>query len=300
MDQIHQMIVFIAVGEELSLARAARRLNLSPDAVARAVCSLEAQLGNKLLLRTARTVQLTEAGRRYLDGLKKIMAKLAKADEAATDVKLSREGRLTVTAAPIFAKAFVIPCIVEYMRRFPDVEVWGYFADRAVNLVDEGIDVAVRVGRLMDSGLKAVGVGQVRRLLCASPAYLAMHGVPGHPADLRKHTIVATTAIAPRAELKSGLYDGASNDKMRLRLTVTSHDAAIDAALAGMGIACLLLPHVAPLVEAGRLVPVLRGHDPAPLPVQVVHREGKNGSSKVRDFIDLLVARLRANASLNA
>jgi DNA-binding transcriptional LysR family regulator len=299
MDQLYLMTVFIAVGEEQSLAIAARRLNLSPEAVARAVCALEAQLGNKLLLRTPRSVQLTEDGRRYLEGLRRIMAKLAEADQAATEIKLRREGRLRVTACPMLGRGFVIPCIVDYMHRFPDVEVWGYFSDRTVNLVDEGIDVAVRVGQLVDSRLKSMRVGRLRRLLCASPAYLARRGVPEHPADLRQHTIIATTAMASRSEMKSGLYDAGPNNKTRLRLTVTSHEAAIDAAVAGLGITCLLLSHVAPLLDNGCLVPVLAAHEAPPLPVQVVHREGKNGSSKVRDFIDLLVARLRADGSLN-
>jgi DNA-binding transcriptional LysR family regulator len=126
-----------------------------------------------------------------------------------------------------------------------------------------------------------------------------MHGAPEHPADLRKHTIIAATATVPRNEFKSGLCDGGSSEKTRMRLTVTSHDAAVDAALAGLGITWLLFPHVAPLLHDGRLVTVWPGHDPAPLPVQVVHREGKHGVSKVRDFIDLLVARLRANSSLH-
>lgn len=298
MDQHYLMTVFIAVGEEQSLAGAARRLNLSPEAVGRAVSTLEAQLGNKLLLRTARSVKLTEVGRHYLDGLLRIMAKLAEADEAATGFRFSREGRLKVTASPMLGKGFVIPCIVEYMNQFPDVEVWGYFSDRTVNLVDEGVDVAVRMGHLVDSSLKSIRVGRVRRLLCASPSYLARYGVPRDLSELRKHTVIATSSLASRGEINPGLYDVGANAKVRLRLTVTSHDAAIEAAEAGLGITYVLGSHVMPLLESGRLVTVLPGLDTPALPVQVVHREGKLGSPKVRDFIDLLVARLRSNSSL--
>lgn len=299
MDQLYLMTVFIAVGEEQSLAAAARRLNISPEAAARAVGMLEARLGNKLLSRTARSVQLTKAGRCYLDGSLRIMAKLEDADQAARGVKSRGEGRLKVTAPPMLGKGFVIPCIVDYMIRFPDVEVWGYFPDRIVNLVEEGIDVAVRVGHLVDSSLKSIRVGRVRRLLCAAPAYLARHGVPAQPADLRKHTIIATTAMASCGQMSPGPCDAGPNGKTRSRLTVASQDAALDAAVAGLGIACLFGSHLAPLLDSGRLTTVLPSLEAAPLPVQVVHREGKHGSSTVRHFIDLLVAHLRADRSLN-
>jgi DNA-binding transcriptional LysR family regulator len=299
MDPIYLMKVFIAVGEEESLAAASRRLNLSSVAVTRAVSALEAQLGNKLLLRMTRNVRLTDAGRRYLEGLKGILAKLAEADETAAGINSDRRRRLTVTASPLFGRNLVIPCIVEYMHRFPDVDVSAHFADRIVNLVDEKMDVAVRIGRLPDSGLKSVAVGWVRRLLCASPAYLDMHGSPEHPPDLREHMIIATSAMSPRVDVKSGWHDGPANSRLRPRLTVTSHDAAIEAALAGLGITRLLSCQAAPLLANGSLKIVLVGHEAAPLPVQVLHREGKYGSSKVRDFIDSLVARLRADSSLN-
>jgi DNA-binding transcriptional LysR family regulator len=299
MDQLYLMKVFIAVGKEQSLAAAARRLDLSPEAVGRAVSTLEAQLGNKLLLRTARSVRLTDVGQHYLAGLMRIMERLAKADEAVTGIKLSHVGRLKVTAPPMLGKGFVIPCIADYMSQFPDVEVWGYFSDRTVNLVDEGVDVAVRVGRLADSSLKSIRVGSVRGLLCASPSYLARHAAPQDLSDLRKHAIIATSTLVSSGEIHPGSNDVGANSKIRFRLTVTSHDAAIEAAEAGLGIVWVLGAHVRPLLESGRLVPVLPSLDTAPVPVQVVHREGNLGSPKVRDFIDLLVARLRSNSSLN-
>lgn len=292
------MTVFVAVGEEESLAAAARRLNLSRDAVTRAVGSLEAQLGNKLLLRMTRNVRLTEAGRRYFEGLKSVMAKLAKADEAAARINGNRKGRLTVTASPVLARNLITPCIVEYMQQFPDVDVWAYYSDRIINLVDEGVDVAVRIGRLPDSGLKAVSVGQVRRLLCASPAYLATHGAPEHPADLREHVVISTSAPPPQVDLKAGLNDSPASVRIRPQLTVTSHDAAVEAALSGVGIARLMSCQVAPLLADSSLQIVLPNFKSGTSPVQVLHREGKYGASRVRDFIDLLIARLRADSSL--
>lgn len=296
MDPIHLMTVFIAVGEEECLAAAARRLDLSPAAVTRAVGALEAQLGADLLLRMTRNVRLTEVGRRYLAALKGIMAKLAAAERAASGVNVAHRGALSVTASVVFGKIFVLPCIAEYMHQFPEIDVAACFVDRVVNLVDEGQDVAVRIGRLPDSGLKSLAVGKVRRVMCASPVYLAAQGVPQQPADLRRHMIIARNGISPGIDAMSVATDRTA---YRARLTVTSGESAIGAAVAGLGIARVMSYHAAPHVADGSLEIVLAGHEGAPLPVHVLHRQGKYGSSKVRNFIDLLVERLRAEQSLH-
>jgi len=299
MDQIHLMNVFAAVGDEESFAAAARRLDLSPAAVTRAISSLEEQLGVKLLLRTTRNVRLTEAGRRYLDDTRNILASIAEANEAAAGVNSAPKGNLSVTSSVLFGKSFIMPCILGFLKDYPEVEVSAYFLDRIVNLVDEGIDVAVRIGHLPDSSLKALKVGQVRRVLCASPEYLAKNGVPQHPADLLRHTIIAASGISPRVEWKFGAVDDPTMVRMKPRLTVTSNDAAIDAVLAGLGICRLLSYQIADDVAAGRLQIVLADYEEAVWPVHVLHRESKYGSSKVRNFIDRLVADLRAHAHLH-
>lgn len=299
MDQIHLMNVFIAVGEEESFAAAARRMDLSPAAVTRGIAALEEQLGVKLLLRTTRNVRVTEAGRRYLDDARNILASIDEANEAAAGVNAAPKGHLSVTASVLFGKAFVMPCIVRFLNDYPEVEVSASFLDRVVNLVEEGIDVAVRIGHLPDSSLKALRVGSARRLLCASPDYLARHGVPGHPADLLRHTIIAASGISPRVEWKFGAVDDPTMVRLKPRLTVNSNDAAIDAALAGLGICRLLCYQVADELADGRLQVVLADYEEAPWPVHVLHRESKYGSSKVRNFIDLLVERLRAHPHLN-
>lgn len=299
MDQIHLMQVFVAVGEEEGFAAAARRLDLSPAAVTRAIAALEERLGVKLLLRTTRHVRLTEAGQRYLDDTRSILASILEANEAAAGVNAAPRGNLTVTAPVLFGKDFVMPCVVDYLERFPEVEVGAYFLDRVVNLVDEGIDVAVRIGHLPDSGLKALRVGQVRRMLCAAPGYLARRGEPRHPTDLLRHTIVSASGVSPRVEWKFGAVDDPTLVRMRPRLTVTSNDAAIAAATAGLGICRLLSYQVAGEVADGRLQVVLAEHEEAPWPVHVLHRESKFGSAKVRHFIDMLVAHLRAHPALN-
>lgn len=298
-DQIHLMNVFVAVGEEEGFAAAARRLDLSPAAVTRAIAGLEEQLGVKLLLRTTRNMRLTEAGSRYLDDARNILASIEEANEAAAGVNSAPKGNLSVTASVLFGKSFVMPCIVRFLKEYPEVEVTALFLDRIVNLVDEGIDVAVRIGHLPDSSLKALRVGQVRRVLCASPEYLARHSVPQHPDDLLHHTIIAASGISPRAEWKFGSVDDPTTVRLRPRLTVTSNDGAIEAATAGLGICRLLSYQIADQLTAGRLKIVLADHEEAPWPVHLVHRESKFGSSKVRNFIDVLADHLRAHPHLN-
>lgn len=299
MDQVHLMTVFVAVGEEESFAAAARRLDLSPAAITRAVSALEEQLGVKLLLRTTRSVRMTEAGRRYMDDSRNILASIAEANEAAAGVNAAPKGNLSVTASVLLGKSFIMPCIVRFLQTYPEVEVSAYFLDRVVNLVDEGMDVAVRIGHLPDSSLKALRVGQVRRVLCASPEYLAKNGVPQHPADLLRHTIIAASGISPRVEWKFGAVDDPTMVRMKPRLMVTSNDSAIEAAVVGLGISRLLSYQIADQLRDGRLKIILAEYEEAPWPVHVLHRESKFGSSKVRNFIDLLAEHLRAHPHLN-
>lgn len=299
MDQIHLMNVFLAVGEEESFVAAARRLSLSPAAVTRAVSRLEERLGVKLVLRTTRNVRMTEAGRRYLDDTRNILFSIAEANEAAAGVNATPRGNLSVTASVLFGKAFVMPCIVRFLHDYPEVEVSAHFLDRVVNLIDEGIDVAVRIGHLPESGLKALRVGQVRRVLCASPEYLAKNGTPKHPHDLLRHTVIAASGISPRVEWKFGAMGESTTVRVKQRLTVTSNDAAIDAAVSGLGICRLLSYQIADELAQGRLQVILGDYEEAAWPVHVLHRESKYGSSKVRNFIDMLVADLRTHQHLN-
>lgn len=298
MDQIHLMKVFVAVGELESFAAASRRLAISPAAVTRAVTALEEQLGVKLLLRTTRSVRLTEAGGRYLEDTRHILASIVEANEAAASINAAPKGDLAVTAPILFGKAFVMPCIVRYLQQYPEVNVSAYFLDRVVNLVEEGMDVAVRIGQLPDSGLKALRVGQMRRLLCASPEYLARHSTPHHPSELHKHQIIAGGALSPHSDWRFGAIDDSTLVRMKPRLTVTSNDAAIAAACAGLGIARLLSYQVADELADGRLQVILAEYEEASWPIHILHRESKYGSTKVRTFIDMLAEHLRSQAHL--
>jgi DNA-binding transcriptional LysR family regulator len=294
MDQIHLMKVFVAVGELESFAAAARRLDISPAAVTRAVSALEEQIGVKLLLRTTRSVRLTEAGCRYLEDTRHILTSIHEANEAAAGINATPKGELAITAPILFGKKFVMPCIVRYLQQYPEVDVSAYFLDRVVNMVEEGMDVAVRIGPLPDSGLKALRVGRVRRMLCASPDYLARMGEPRHPSDLPEHQVIATTNLSPRAGWRFGLADEPTLVRMKPRLTVTSNDAAIAAAVGGLGIARLLSYQVVDELASGQLQVVLAEYEEAPWPIHVLHRESKYGSAKVRSFIDMLAQDLRS------
>ena len=172
MDRLHLMTVFVAVAEEEGFAAGARRLHLSPPAVTRAVASLETRLGVKLLNRTTRYVRTTEAGQRYLEDARRILAEVDAADEAAAGINAEPRGHLAVTAPVLFGRMFVMPGIVDYLKRYPDTEVSAMFLDRIVNLLEEGLDVGVRIGELPDSSMRALRVGSVRLVLCASPHYL--------------------------------------------------------------------------------------------------------------------------------
>ena len=298
MDRFHLMAVFVAVAEEESFAGGARRLGLSPPAVTRAVASLENRLGVKLLTRTTRFVRATDAGLRYLDNARRIIAEADEADDAAAGVNAEPRGHLAVTAPVLFGRMFVMPGIVEYLRRFPDMSLSALFLDRVVNLLEEGMDVGVRIGELPDSTMRAVNVGHVRRVVCASPAYLAAHGVPRAPLDLAKHSMIASSAVSSNVDWRFDDGSKTISVKVNPRLTVTNNDAAIEAARQGFGVTRLLSYQIAPHIASGQLKTILSEYEPPRLPIQVLHREGRQASAKVRTFVDLLVARLRNDKGL--
>ncbi|MCX2982862.1 LysR family transcriptional regulator [Halieaceae bacterium IMCC14734] len=299
MDRFHQLQVYVAVAEQEGFAAAARRLQLSPPAVTRAVAALEDTLGVKLLDRTTRHVRVTEAGRRYLDDARQILAGLEAADDAAAGINAEPRGHLAVTAPVMFGRLFVMPGIVDYLEQYPGMEVEAVFLDRSVNLLEEGLDVGVRIGELPDSSMRALRVGSVHHVLVATPAYLARHGTPQVPQDLRQHSLIASAA----GGFGSGWrFSGADSDhplKTDARLTVTSNDAAISAALAGFGIARQLSYQVTAEIEAGALQILLPQYQPADYPVHIVHRESRHASARVRAFIDLLAQRLRGEPCLH-
>ena len=298
MDRFAQMQVFVAVAEEEGFAAAARRLNQSAPAVTRAVAGLEAHLGVKLLNRTTRYVRATEAGERFLDDARRILAEVEAAEEAAAGINATPRGRLVVTAPLMFGRRYVMPGIVDYLGRYPEAQVDALFLDRTVNLVEEGVDVGVRIGELPDSSMRALRVGSVRRVLVASPAYLASRGTPDTPHALPLHTLIASSAGNFAPGWRFHFPEGEQSVRVQPRLTVTSNDAAIEAALQGLGITRLLSYQAADEIAAGELVTLLEDFEPPPSPVHIIHRSGPRSPGKVRAFIDLIAERLRGEPAL--
>ena len=299
MDRMLLMTVFVAVAEEESFAAAARRLAMSPPAVTRAIAALEARLKVRLLNRTTRHVRVTEAGQRYLDDARRVIAAADEADEAAAGINGDPRGQLVVTAPVLFGRSYVMPGIVQYLQRFPGTEVSALFVDRVVNLLEEGIDVGIRIGELPDSSLKALRVGAVRRVVCAAPGFLRAYGTPRHPADLAQQQTIAATNISPKVEWKFSHAGAVVSTRIKPRLTVNSNDAAVEAAVRGAGITRLLSYQVAPQVAEGQLQIVLEEFEAEPLPIHIIHREGRNASARIRAFVDLMAEHLRADTALN-
>jgi DNA-binding transcriptional LysR family regulator len=299
MDRLTEMQIYVAVAECEGFAAAARRLGISPPVATRAVADLEARLGVKLLNRTTRYVRATDAGQRYLEDARRVLAAADEADEAAIGINSEPRGHLTVTAPVLFGRIYVMPGIVDYLQRFPATEVSALFVDRVVNLLEEGVDVALRIGELGDSSFKALRVGSVRRVLCASPDYIARNGLPAHPEALTNHPLIV--ASNPGANIEWRFMQDAKPLAVRIkpRLNVTSNDSAIEAAVRGLGITRVMSYQVALELESGQLNVLLGEYEPAPVPIHILHREGRYAATKVRSFIDLMVERLRANKSLN-
>jgi DNA-binding transcriptional LysR family regulator len=189
-----------------------------------------------------------------------------------------------------------MPTIVEYLERYPEMQVSAVFLDRVVNMLEEGLDVGIRVGELPDSSMNAIKVGHVRRVTCASPAYIAKHGIPQHPNELNQHYLVAANSVGNQGEWRFGQ---GINIKIKPRLTETNNDSAIVAVLRHLGITRLLSYQVAPYLSSGELKTVLEDFEPERLPIHVLHREGRYASAKVRTFVDLIVAQLRTQDALN-
>ena len=201
MDRLETMRVFVAVAEERGFAPAARRLSMSPPAVTRAIAALEHRVGARLLQRTTRVVRLTEAGARYFADCKRILEDVETAENAAAENQTQPRGELVVTAPLVFGRMFVAPAVLEFLARHPLVSARTLLVDHVLDLVEGGIDVAVRIAHLPDSSLTAIKVGTVRRVVCASPDYLAAHGTPQKPADLAS---LATIVFSPIPRRRSG------------------------------------------------------------------------------------------------
>jgi DNA-binding transcriptional LysR family regulator len=285
MDRIDAMQAFVTVAELNGFAPAARRLKLSPSAVTRLVAGLEAHLGVRLLQRTTRSVTLTDSGRRYLERARRILADLEEAELAAESERLQPIGRLVVSAPVGFGRLHVGPVMSAYLSHYGEVSGELHLDDRTVNLVEDGIDCAVRIGHLGDSSLVARQVGSMRRIVVGSPAYFKAHGEPRTPEALAKHQTIQFGSAADWRFVKDGREQRIA---IGPRLVTNNADAAIQYAEAGGGVTRVLAYQAAEGLRGGRLKRVLGKYEPPPLPIHIVFPSSRLLSAKVRAFVDLV------------
>lgn len=294
MDRLDALRTFVAVADRQSFAAAARALRISPTAASRAVAQLEEELGAALLRRTTRSVSLTSEGSAYLARCRQALEEL---DDAARSVRgetAEPRGTLIVSAPMVFGRMHVLPIVSGLIRAHRRLDVRLMLSDRIVRLVEEGIDVAVRIAELSDSALHAVRVARVRRVLAASPAYLAARGTPGGVADLQAHDLIAFENSMPNGEWRFG-PNGRPVIRPKPRLLTTSVEAGIDAAVDGLGITRAFCYQVEHHVRAGRLVYLLEAFEPPPVPVNLVHQANRQGAPNVRALIEAARRYCRVN-----
>ena len=285
MDRIEAMQTFVAVADLKGFAPAARKLHLSPPAVTRLIAALEEHLGARLLQRTTRTVALTDAGARYLERARRILADIEEAELAAEGERSRPTGRLVVSAPVGFGRLHVSPVMSAYLKRYPEVSAELRLEDRLVSLVEDGVDLAVRIGHLPDSSLVARQVGSMRRIVVASPAYLKAHGEPKTPEAVASHQIIRFGAGEWRF-----VRDGRDLEiAVTPRLATNNADAAIQCAEAGGGLTRVMAYQATAAVKRGRLKIVLQSFEQPPLPIHMVYPTSRLLSAKVRAFIDLVV-----------
>lgn len=293
MDRLQSLRVFAAVAEAESFVAGARTVGLSAPSATRGVNALEARLGVRLFTRTTRQVRLTEVGRAYLQDVREILAQLQAADNAASGAAQTPNGHLRITCPQEFGRMYIAPMVTAFLDQHSGVTAEVLMVDRIANIVEEGFDVALRIGQLPSSGLAAVRVGHVRRVVCAAPSYLSTHGPPQTPEDLETHRLISTTPLGTGPTWRFG-PGGEQSAKALSRLTLSSVAATIEVARSGWGLCRVLSYQIGPDLEAGTLCTVLEAFEPDPLPVHLVHIEGRRAAAKVRSFIDFAADRLRA------
>ncbi|NOC92723.1 LysR family transcriptional regulator [Ruegeria sp. HKCCD6604] len=299
MDRFHALSVFVKVAELNGFAAAARHLNMSPPTVTRLVSMLEDSLGLRLFVRTTRSVMLTDSGRRFFEDARRILMDLEEAERAAVGSYAEPTGELSVTASVLFGRMFVTPILGGFLELYPKISARTLYVDRVVNLVDEGLDVGIRIGNLADSSLMALRCGAVRQVVFAAPAYLDARGEPDTPDDLANHAIINSTALHASAQWHFQKSEMVMTKRVNPRISMNTNDAVIELALQGHGIGRLLSYQVAPYVADGRLRTVLNSYEPPEVPIHLVHQEGRTVSAKVRAFVDFAAKRLISDPYLD-
>jgi len=288
MDRIDAMQAFVAVADLQGFAPAARKLGLSPSGVTRLIAALEQRLGARLLQRTTRSVTLTDIGTRYLERARRILADVEEAEGSAQDERTRPSGRLVVSAPVGFGRLHVSPVMSAYLKRYPEVSAELRLADRMVNLVEDGIDLAVRIGHLADSSLVARHVGEMRRIVVASSGYLKQRGEPDTPEAIALHETIQFGAMTASPDWRFVEAGREIRVACTPRFTTNSADAAIQYAEQGGGLTRVLAYQAADAIKGGRLRVVLAQFEQPPLPIHIVYPTSRLLSAKVRTFIDLV------------
>jgi len=297
MNRLESMSILIAVVDSGSLSAAARHLGMPLATVSRKVGELESHLKTRLLHRTTRQLSLTEAGSSYVAACRRILEEIGEAERAATGEYASPKGELVVTAPVVFGRLHVVPVVADFLAHYPEIGINLVLTDRVVHLMDEHADVAIRIGALPDSTLMATGVGTVRRVICASPAYLATHGVPTRPRDLAGHECITFEVLASMRAWVFGSGKSELSVPVHSRLAVNTAEAAISAAILGVGLIRVLSYQVADAVRDNVLSVVLDTYESAPLPINLVHKGQAPVPLKLRAFLDFVTPRLRTRTS---
>lgn len=294
MDRLEAMAVFAAIVDGGSLSAAGRRLNVPLATVSRKLADLEAHLKTRLITRSTRRLELTDAGRDYLLACRQILEQVDEAERAAAGAYAKVRGQLAVAAPIVFGRLHVVPVVAAFLEAHPEVDIQLRLGDRNVNLIEEHVDLALRIGTLPDSNLVATPVGAIRRVVCASPAYLRRSGTPQSPQDLAAHRCITFDGLEAATAWTFVAADGRKRPAaVRSRLTVSTADAAIDAAILGLGLTRVLSYQVADALRDGRLVRVLVADESVPVPASLIYPGQGRLPMKTRAFIDFAVLRLR-------
>ena len=289
-DRLDAMSVFVSVVKHGSLSAASRELRVPLPTVSRKVSELESHLGTKLLVRSTRKLLLTEAGESYVAASKRILEEVAEAERAVSGEYRVPRGELTLTAPVVFGRLHVLPVVTEFLKRHSEVDVRLYLADRSLNLIDDHLDIAVRIGAVPEH-LVAIRLGQIRSVVCATPAYLKEHGTPKAPDELAAHRCISFSGFAGAG---SWMFRDGLAALVHARLTVNTAEAAIDGALAGLGLTRVLSYQAEDALKTGKLVTVLKRHEPPAVAVSLIYVKEMRVTAKVRAFIDYAVPKLRA------
>jgi len=297
MDRLEAMSLLIAVAEAGSLSAAGRKLGVPLPTVSRKISDLESHLNTRLLTRSTRKLALTDSGAAYVAAARRILDDVSEAERAASGEHAAPRGDLVITAPVVFGRLHVLPVIAEFLTQWPEINVRLVLADRNLHLIDDHIDIAVRIGALADSALVATQIGAVRSVVCGSPTYFAAHGVPERPEDLAALTSVTFDPLS--SSQQAWIFRDSKSKRelrapVRSRLSVNTAEAAIDGAAAGLGVTRVLSYQVAEAVLDGRIQIVLAEYEPAPLPVSLIHAGHELTPLKVRMLLDFAAPRLRA------